>query len=74
MKRTVGRWTAIQTKLGATDDGDTPANRLWDWIERRTYGKPGQSQVAINLNHEKGWAELFAQAEKELPEGAELAR
>lgn len=66
MKRTVGRWTAIQNKLGAKDGVDDPAGRLWDWIESRTYGKLGQSQVAVNLKHEPEWEGLVEAAEAQL--------
>jgi hypothetical protein len=48
MKRTVGRWTAIQNRL-SKDPEDEDADDLWDLIEYRTWGKLGQSKIAIRL-------------------------
>src|SRR5687768_13018889 len=46
MKMTCSQWTYLQDHLPQTPEGTT----LWDKIERRTYGKWYQSQVAIALS------------------------
>lgn len=63
MKRKVGRWTAIQNKLPDTPEG----NELWDWIEYRTYGKLGQSDIAIRLT--KDQEAMVEEAESKLRPG-----
>lgn len=60
MKRVVGRWTAIQNGLEESKE----ANALWNLIERRTWGKRGQSLVAIKLNKEQ--EQMVIEAESKL--------
>lgn len=62
MKRTVGRWTAIQNTLPKNDQ--LSIEDLWDLIERRTWGKRGYSQVAIKLT--KAQEKLCLEAETHL--------
>ena len=71
MKRTVGRWTAIQGKLDVSNRGEDPKpdNELWDWIEYRTDGQSYRREVAIRLT--KAQEERVLLAESQLEPGQE---
>lgn len=49
MKAKVGRWTAIQTCIPDTKEG----NALWEKIERRTWGKHGYTVVNIAITKQE---------------------